>query len=67
MYYYNSLFWLLKLGNTTLTLKKDDFEFVSEFPCLLGHPVLKKSLSVRFNTYIRMQGIHTMQYKVYII
>ena len=36
---FSSLF-ILKLGNTTLILYKDDLEFVSEFPCLLGHPVL---------------------------
>ena len=23
---------------------KDDIEFVTEFPCLLGHPVVKKTL-----------------------
>ena len=30
----------LKLGITMLLHKKDDIEFVTEFPCLLGHPVL---------------------------
>ena len=33
-----TLFWSLRLGNTTLILYKDDFEIVSEFPCLLEHP-----------------------------
>ena len=30
----------LKLGITMLIHKKDDIEFVTEFPCLLAHPVL---------------------------
>jgi len=29
----------LKLGITMLIHNKDDFEFVTEFPCFLGHPV----------------------------
>ena len=32
-------FWAMQLGNTMLILYKDDFEFVSKFPCLLGHSV----------------------------
>ena len=35
-----TLFWPLKLGNTTPILYKYDFEFVSVFPCFLGHPVV---------------------------
>ena len=31
----------LKLGNTMLIHNKDDIKFVTEFPCLLGHPVIK--------------------------
>ena len=31
--------WLLKLGTTLLIHNKDDIEFVTEFPCFLGHPV----------------------------
>ena len=34
-----NLFWLLKLGNIMLTLNKDNFEFVAQFSCLLGHSV----------------------------
>ena len=30
---------LLKSGITMLIHNKDDIEFVTEFPCLLGHPV----------------------------
>ena len=29
----------LKLGITMLIHNKDDIEFVTEFPCFLGHPV----------------------------
>ena len=29
----------LKLGITMLIHNEDDIEFVTEFPCLLGHPV----------------------------
>ena len=29
----------IKLGTTTLNLNKDDFVYVSEFPCLLRYPV----------------------------
>ena len=35
-----ALFKPLELCNKTLILYKDDFEIVSQFPCLLGHPVL---------------------------
>ena len=31
---------MLKLGITPLTHNKDDIQFVTEFPCLLGHPVV---------------------------
>ena len=34
------MLWLLKLGITMLVHNKDDIEFVTEFPCFLGHPVL---------------------------
>ena len=30
----------MKLGITLLIHNKDDIEFVTEFPCFLGHPVL---------------------------
>jgi len=33
------ILWLLKLGITMLIHNKDDIEFVTEFPCFLGHPV----------------------------
>ena len=29
----------MKLGITMLIHNKDDIEFVTEFPCFLGHPV----------------------------
>ena len=34
------IFLPLNLGNTTLILNKEDFVFVSLFPCLLEHPVI---------------------------
>ena len=34
------MLWLLKLGITMLIHNKDDIEFVTEFPCFLGHPVV---------------------------
>jgi len=38
----------LKLGITMLIHNKDDIEFVTEFPCFLGHPVYKSyPLSLR--------------------
>ena len=30
---------VMKLGITMLTHNKEDIEFITEFPCLLGHPV----------------------------
>ena len=33
------ILWLLKSGITMLIHNKDDIQFVTEFPCLLGHPV----------------------------
>ena len=35
------ILWLLKSGITMLIHYKDDIEFITEFPCLLGHPVSK--------------------------
>ena len=35
--------WLLKSGITMLLYNKDYIEFVTEFPCLLGHPVGKRN------------------------
>ena len=37
----------MKLGITMLIHNKDDIEFVTEFPCFLGHPVTRPR-SVRF-------------------
>ena len=34
----------MKLGITLLVHNKDDIEFVTEFPCFLGHPVYKIGL-----------------------
>ena len=31
----------MKLGTTMLIHNKDDIQFVTEFPCFLGHPVGK--------------------------
>ena len=31
------ILWLLKLGITMVILNKNYIEFVTEFPCLLGH------------------------------
>ena len=41
------MLWLLKLGITMLIHNKD-IEFVTEFPCFLGHPVSKQFLSLLF-------------------
>ena len=35
----------LKSGITLLIYNKDDIEFVTEFPCLLGHVVLYLNFS----------------------
>ena len=32
------ILWLLKFGIAMLIRNKDDIEFVTELPCLLGHP-----------------------------
>ena len=40
------ILWLLKLGITMLIHNKDDIEFVTEFPCFLGHPVEKNFYTV---------------------
>ena len=32
----------LEIGITMLIHNKDDIEFVTEFPCFLGHPVVIK-------------------------
>ena len=31
----------MKIGITMLIHNKDDIEFVTEFPCFLGHPVVE--------------------------
>ena len=36
----------LKLGITMLIHNKDDIEFVTEFPCFLGHPVVNYKLYI---------------------
>ena len=33
------ILWLLKFGITMLIHNKDDIQFVTEFPCFLGHSV----------------------------
>ena len=38
------ILWLLKLGTTMLIHNKDDIQFVTEFPCFLGHPVYLKNI-----------------------
>ena len=39
------MLWLLKLGITMQILSKDDIEFDTEFPCLLGHTVYVSVIS----------------------
>ena len=46
------ILWLLKLGITMLIHNKDDIHFVTEFPCLLGHPVYDISPSLPRNDTI---------------
>ena len=36
----------LKLGITMLIYNKDDIQFVTEFPCFLGHPVAKTKFKI---------------------
>ena len=49
-----TLCWPLKLSNTTLIINKDDFELVSAFPCLLGHPVFSIfKLEIPWPSFIR--------------
>ena len=43
------ILWLLKLGITMLIHNKDDIEFVTEFPCFLGHPVSRYRNTIRID------------------
>ena len=55
----------MKLGITMLIHNKDDIKFVTEFPCFLGHPVLK--LEKVLSGYIFMEknlNIEPLQLKV---
>ena len=50
-----NLLWLLKLGITMLNHNKDEIEFVTEFPCLLGHlicAIIAKNFICRQITYL---------------
>jgi len=44
----------LKLGITMLIHNKDDIEFVTEFPCFLGHPVQRTAglENIMFKRYL---------------
>ena len=63
------LLWLLKLGITMLIHNKDDIEFVTEFPCFLGHPVWKADLetygSKKFGTFV--SGINNLKHIIWIL
>jgi len=48
----------LKLGITMLIQYKDDIQFVTEFPCFLGHPVLT---AFRYHKYTIMLQIKWKQ------
>ena len=37
----------MKLGITMLMYNKGDIEFVTEFPCFLGHPVFSLFINVK--------------------
>ena len=56
----------MKLGITMLTHNKDDIEFVTEFPCLLEHPLFtheKSTLPIQdiLGEYIFIfGGIHSV-------
>ena len=39
----------MKLGITMLIHNKDDIEFVTEFPCFLGHPVAEFVIKLRIS------------------
>ena len=49
----------MKLGITMLIHSKDDIQFVTEFPCFLGHPVLIFGFTT---TLIFRIGMHTQCY-----
>ena len=36
----------MKIGITMLIHNKDDIEFVTEFPCFLGHPVYNTTIKL---------------------
>ena len=51
------ILWLLKLGITMLIHNKDDIEFVTEFPCFLGHPVLDVENKTIYHCLNRFQNV----------
>jgi len=49
----------LKLGITMLIHNKDDIEFVTEFPCFLGHPVFGRQ---RLPALLESTRVYTLQF-----
>jgi len=52
---------LLKLGITMLIHNKDDIQFVTEFPCFLGHPVVS-DVPLSRETDVKLCQIYTNIY-----
>ena len=50
--YSESFTLFIKLGITMLIDNKDDIELVTEFPCFLGHPVIKHNKIKNMKTLI---------------
>ena len=52
----------MKVGITMLIHNKDDIEFVTEFPCFLGHPVQsengKKSYKLQLQPFTQILQIY---------
>ena len=60
----------MKLGITILIHNKDDIEFVTEFSCLLGHPVYGEGEVVfftqkLFNSVISLLLLKSKKYAIY--
>ena len=52
----------MKLGITMLIHGKDDIQFVTEFPCFLGHPVLFQPVKAKKgHTLAKLELLHFIQ------
>ena len=55
------ILWLLKLSITMLIHSKDDLQFVTEFPCFLGHPVLRIKFQVTLHATVPKVTLFTTE------